>query len=171
MPQGSSAVRPTNGLYLFYLYVIHGAESFLRSWLVLQLVNKFPAFDGTRKFITVPTSARHFSLSWANSIQSPQPLPTSWRSILILSSNLRLGRYWVCVCSLMYPACALLCFHLWPVQLYHIFPHYVMKGTIFEGKFLIVRSSKKNAKRYYKNLHIYIYIYIHVKLPYVSLQM
>ena len=31
------------------------------------------------------------SLSWANSIQSPQPPPTSWRPILILSSHLRLG--------------------------------------------------------------------------------
>ena len=37
------------------------------------------------------SSARHLSLPWANSIQSPQPLPTSWRSILILSSHLRLG--------------------------------------------------------------------------------
>ena len=37
------------------------------------------------------TSARHLFLSWANSIQSPQPSPTSWRSILILSSHLRLG--------------------------------------------------------------------------------
>ena len=42
-------------------------------------------------FITVLTSARHLSLSSANSIQSPQPLPTSWRSILIVSSHLRLG--------------------------------------------------------------------------------
>ena len=41
-------------------------------------------------FITVLTSARHLSLSLANSIQSPQPLPTSWRSILILSSHLHL---------------------------------------------------------------------------------
>ena len=46
---------------------------------------------GTRRFITVLTSARHLSVSWANSIQSPQPPPTSWRSILILSSHLRLG--------------------------------------------------------------------------------
>ena len=44
-----------------------------------------------QKFITVLTSARHLSLSWANSIQSPQPLPISWRSILILSSHIRLG--------------------------------------------------------------------------------
>ena len=36
----------------------------------------------TRKFITILTSAHHLSLSWANSIQSPQPPPTSWRSIL-----------------------------------------------------------------------------------------
>ena len=33
------------------------------------------------KFHSVFTSARHPSLSWANSIQSP-PHPTSWRSIL-----------------------------------------------------------------------------------------
>jgi hypothetical protein len=51
----------------------------------LQLVKKFPAFYGIRKFFTVFTSDRHLSLSWANSIQSPQPPPTSWRSILILS--------------------------------------------------------------------------------------
>ena len=48
-------------------------------------IKKFSAFYGTRKFITVLTSARHLSLSSANCIQSPQPLPTSWRSILILS--------------------------------------------------------------------------------------
>ena len=33
-----------------------------------QLVKKFPAFYGTRKFITALTSARHLSLSWASSI-------------------------------------------------------------------------------------------------------
>jgi hypothetical protein len=59
--------------------------------LVLQLVKKFPAFFGTRRFITVPSSARHPSLSRATSIHSPQLPPTSWRSILILSSHLRLG--------------------------------------------------------------------------------
>jgi hypothetical protein len=44
-------------------YLLHGAESFLRSYLVLQLVKKFPAFCGTRRFITAFTSARHLSLS------------------------------------------------------------------------------------------------------------
>ena len=56
-----------------------------------QLVKKFPAFYGTRKFITAFTSARHLFLSWANSIQSIPPHPTYWISNLILSSHLRLG--------------------------------------------------------------------------------
>ena len=57
----------------------------------LQLVKKFPAFYGTRRFLTALTSARHLSLSWASPIQSSYPNPTSWRSILILSSHLSLG--------------------------------------------------------------------------------
>ena len=57
----------------------------------LQLVKKFPAFHGTRRFITAHTSVRHLSLSWANPIQSIYPHPTSWRSVLILSTHLRLG--------------------------------------------------------------------------------
>jgi len=54
----------------------------------LQLVKKFPVFYGTRRFITVLTSVRHLSLSWANPIQTTCPHPTSWRSILILSTHL-----------------------------------------------------------------------------------
>ena len=57
----------------------------------LQLVKKFPAFHGTRRFITALTSVRHLSLSCASPIQSTYPHPTSWRSILILSIHLRLG--------------------------------------------------------------------------------
>jgi hypothetical protein len=52
---------------------------------------QIPRIYGTPKFITVFTSARHLSLSWDRSIQSPQPLPTSSRYLLILSSHLRLG--------------------------------------------------------------------------------
>ena len=55
-----------------------------------QLVKKFPAFYGIRSFITAFTSPRHLSLSWANSIQSIPPHPSSWRSILILSPHLRI---------------------------------------------------------------------------------
>ena len=56
----------------------------------LQLVKKFPAFHGTRKFITALTSVRHLSLSWASPIQSIYQHPT-WRSILILSTHLCLS--------------------------------------------------------------------------------
>ena len=57
----------------------------------LQLVKKFPSFHGTRRFITALTSVRHLSLSWASPIQSIYPHPTYWRSVLILSTHLRLG--------------------------------------------------------------------------------
>jgi len=57
----------------------------------LQLVKKFPAFHGTRRFITLLASVRHLSVSWASPIQSIYQHPTSWRSILMLSTNLRLG--------------------------------------------------------------------------------
>ena len=50
-----------------------------------QPVKKFPAFYGTRKFITAFTSASHLSLSWARSNQVIPPHPISWRSILIFS--------------------------------------------------------------------------------------
>ena len=67
------------------------------SWVFLekltssQLVKKFFAFHGIRRFITAFTSACQLSPSWASSIQSILPPPTYWRSILILSSHLRLG--------------------------------------------------------------------------------
>ena len=56
-----------------------------------KLINKFPTIYGTWMFITVFTSVRHLSLSWASSIQSMSPHPTCWRPILIFSSHLCLG--------------------------------------------------------------------------------
>jgi len=56
-----------------------------------QLVKKFPAFYGTRRFITAFTRTRHLALSSARQIQSIPPHPISLRSILILSSHLCLG--------------------------------------------------------------------------------
>ena len=52
-----------------------------------QLVKKFPAFYGTRRFTTAFTSARHLSLSWVSSIKPIPPHPTSQKSILILFSH------------------------------------------------------------------------------------
>jgi hypothetical protein len=45
-----------------------------------KLVKKFPAFYGTRRFITAFTTARHLSLTSARSIQTihpPTPLPVN----------------------------------------------------------------------------------------------
>ena len=53
-----------------------------------QLVKKFPAFHGTRRFVTAFTSTRYLSLSRASSIRSMLPQPTSWRTSLILSSSI-----------------------------------------------------------------------------------
>ena len=42
----------------------------------------------------------------------------------------------MCVCSLRYPACnahAPYC-HVWPAQLYNIFPHYFINDTIFDNR-------------------------------------
>jgi len=80
-------------LILTYLltYLLTPRSRFLLEKLTgFQLVKKFPAFHGTQMFINAFTSARHLSLSWPSSIQSIIPHPTSWRSILILSSHLRL---------------------------------------------------------------------------------
>ena len=55
-----------------------------------QLVKKFPVMYVTQRFITTFTSVRHLSLSRASSIQSIPPHSTSWRHILMLSSQLRL---------------------------------------------------------------------------------
>ena len=73
-------------IYLL-IYLLHGAEKLTG----LQLMKKFPAFNGTRRFITALTRVRYLSLPWASPIQFIYPHPTSWRPILILSTHLRLG--------------------------------------------------------------------------------
>ena len=48
---------------------------------------------------------------------------------------------WVCVCSVRYPAWiarAPYC-HLWPAQLYNIFPHYLINGAVFGKRLLIIK--------------------------------
>jgi hypothetical protein len=77
--------------YLLPYLLTPWSRVFLEKLTGFQLVNKFPAFCGTWRFITAFTSARHLSLSWARSIQSMSPHPSSLRCILILSYHLRQG--------------------------------------------------------------------------------
>jgi len=46
-----------------------------------QLVKQFPAFYGTRRFITKFTSTRQLSLSWATSVQSRPCSPSDFLKI------------------------------------------------------------------------------------------
>ena len=75
-------------VYLFTYLITYLLTYLLTAWCRvllekltgLQLVKKFPAFHGTRRFITALTSVRHLSLSRASPIESICPHPTSWRS-------------------------------------------------------------------------------------------
>jgi hypothetical protein len=78
------------GIHWQYLVLLTPWSRFLLEKLTVNFAasQEIHRIYGTRKFLTIPTSARHLSLFWANSIQSPQPPPTSWRSSL--KKNLRL---------------------------------------------------------------------------------
>ena len=101
-----SARRDISGLadyiYIYiYLCVCVCVYTYLLTYSMVQspsweanwfgLVKKFPAFHGTRRFITALTIVRHLSQSWTSRIQSIYPHTTSWRSVLILSTHLCLG--------------------------------------------------------------------------------
>ena len=93
-PQLLGTLRACPGLFRDYMrtYLLTPWCTVLLEKLTrLQLVKKFPAFHGIRRFITALTSGRQLSLSWTSPIQSIYPHPTSYRSILILSTHLRLG--------------------------------------------------------------------------------
>ena len=79
-----------NELHVTYLLTLWSRVQ-LEKLTVFQPIKKFTAFHGTRKFITTFTSARHLSIYWASWIQSIPSQLNFWRSILILSSHLRLG--------------------------------------------------------------------------------
>ena len=85
-------IRKFTVVHNYFLYLLTPwCRVLLEKLTCLQLVKKFPAFHETRKFITALTTFRHLSLSWASPIQSIYPHPTSWRSVLILSTHVRLG--------------------------------------------------------------------------------
>ena len=74
-----------------YSYLLQWNRALLVKLIGSQIVKKFPAYYGTRRFITAFTTARQPFVFWVREIQSITSYPTSWRCISILSSHLRLG--------------------------------------------------------------------------------
>jgi hypothetical protein len=74
-----------------FSYLPHGAEHYLKSWLSLSFSKISWFIYGTRRFITVFTKARHWTLSWASWIQFVPSITVSLRSCLMVSFYLRLG--------------------------------------------------------------------------------
>ena len=87
--QYSSECSCIQAVHIFTYLLTPWSTVHLEKLTDFQLVKKFPSFYGTQRFITAFTIACHLSLSWASSIQSIPPHPTSWRSILILPSHLQ----------------------------------------------------------------------------------
>ena len=77
LPQIFAAVECVFCPQLFTCLLTPWSRVLLEKLTGLQLVKKFLTFYGTRRFITAVRSARHLSLSWASSIQSVPPHPTS----------------------------------------------------------------------------------------------
>ena len=100
-PSSMANIGKKKYIYTYLLTLLHTpwCRVLLEKLTGLQLVKKFPAFHGTRSFITALTSVPQLSLSWASPIQSIYPHPTSCRSLLILSTHLRL-----CLPSGLFPS-------------------------------------------------------------------
>ena len=61
------------GVKLLYYLLTPWCRVLLEKLTGSQLVKKFPAFHGTRRFITALTSVRHLSLFWASPTHIPHP--------------------------------------------------------------------------------------------------
>ena len=91
-PQAHTLDRAAPRIHLPTLYLLTPwCRVILEKLTGLQLVKKFPHFIQPEGSLSHSTSVSHSSLSWASPIQYIYPHPTSWRSILILSTHLRLG--------------------------------------------------------------------------------
>ena len=75
--------------YCILTYSMVPSPSWEANWLAAS--QEIPRISRNPKVHYRTHKPCHLSLSWASPIQSIYPHPTSWRSILILSTHLRLG--------------------------------------------------------------------------------
>ena len=97
----------------------HGVWALPKKLTGYQLVKKFPAFYGTRRFITTFTTARQLSLSWARSVQSmlTDPYFLKIHFNIILPSMLRSAK-WSLPNS--FPLSLKPCIQLFTLQIYFL---------------------------------------------------
>jgi hypothetical protein len=79
-------------IYIYMSYLLTPwCRILFEKLIVTQLSKNILLSYGTRRFNTAFTKARHWTLFWASRILFAPSKPISLRSILILSSHLRLG--------------------------------------------------------------------------------
>jgi len=105
----------------------------LQKLIVTQLVKKFPAFYGTRRYNAAFTRSSHCSLSLTRRIQSTSSQPIALSSCLILSPHVRLD-----IQSGLFPSG-------FPPKMLYTFPIYPMRALItviiFSEAYKLWRSS------------------------------
>ena len=93
-----------------------------------------------RQFITgrcVIRIEKNYKVKWRQDSQCTYKLNTEARSWNhCCSGGKKYYKFWVSVCSLIYPACSAHAqyFYLWTAPLYNFFAHCLIKGTIFKKK-------------------------------------
>ena len=142
-------------LYIYIYMLTPWCRVLLEKLTGLQLVKKFPAFYGTRRFITALTSVRHLSLSWARPIQSIYPHPISRRSILILSTHLRLG-----LPSGLFP-------YGFPTKTLYTPLSSPIRATCPAHLILLDFITRTILGEEYKSFSVYEYIYIYIYISYL----
>jgi len=85
------AYKTNSAVFWYFLFnQLHAAQP-LDKLTVTQLLKKVPGVYATRRLITVFTTISLWTLSWSRRIQSKPSHAVPLRSILILSSHLRVG--------------------------------------------------------------------------------
>jgi hypothetical protein len=125
----------------------------------VAVILKFPTFYGTQRFITMFTTARHWTLPWVKWIQSIPYQPIS-RLILILSSHLRLG--FTVISSLQIVQKQIWTHELIPVTSYHYRIHLHRKDVILThqnamckaGSLVYLDENQHNATLWSSKSHL-----------------